>query len=97
METLKKIDIFFEAIGQLFGFLTENVFPVIILLWISYLILRSLFNYISEWGWIGVLLCLLHWAAGPILLYFGAVYDLPILFGCGGLAFLSALATGSED
>jgi hypothetical protein len=97
METLKKIDSLAEAIGQLFGFLTDHVFPIIGVIWLGYLFLKSLGAYIEDWSWLGVLLCLLHWAAGPLLIYFAAEFDIPILFGCGGLVLLSALATGAED
>jgi len=97
METLKKIDIFFEAIGQIFDFLTDHVLPIIGVIWLGYLFLKSLGAYIEDVGWIGVLLCLLHWAAGPLLIYFAAEFDIPILFGCAGLIFLSALASGVDD
>ncbi|HRD83036.1 MAG: hypothetical protein IAE84_13600 [Saprospiraceae bacterium] len=97
METLKKIDEFFEVIGEIFGFLTDHVFPIIGVIWLGYLFLKSLGAYIEDWSWLGVLLCLLHWAAGPLLIYFGVEFGISILLGCGGLVLLSALATGAED
>lgn len=97
MKTLEKIDAIFDGLGEIISFFFHEVFPLIFCAGILYMAFKSLVFYITDIGWKGVFVWLVHWGLGPVIIGFAIKKDLPLLGVPGVIILLSALASGDNE
>jgi hypothetical protein len=96
MESLEKIDEFFEGLSLLFKLLKDHVIPIIAaLLWV-WAVFNTIRAYVEDWGWKGIFVGLLHWGAGIALVYAGIELNFILIAIPGIVLIISAIDLGSD-